>query len=766
MLMGSGPLAAQWLDSARARLAQIDGRLAVPGLDSAVEVRRDRWGVPHIYARTRHDLFFAQGFVVGQDRLWQVDMWRRQGEGRLSEVLGGDYLERDRMARLLRYRGNLQAEWASYGPDTRAIVGAFIAGLNAYARIARARPPIEYTILGFLPEPFSEGTPLQRVTAFSMTGNADDEIRRARLVALVGPAQAEALWPLDPPRRLDPAPGLDYALIPPDVLGALGDVAGRIRYPAREGSNNWVVSGALTASGKPILANDPHRALSVPSLRYVSHLVGPGWNVIGAGEPGLPGVAAGHNDRIAFGFTIVGMDQQDVFVTEVRRCPTPPRVRRCYRADRTWKPIRVVVDTIRVKGQAPVVVRHQYTQHGPIISEDGFGSAFVLRFVGSEPGTAGYLAQVALNQATDWAGFLNAAARWKLPSENLVFADVDGNIGWVAAGLMPMRSWSGLLPVFGDGRYEWKGFLPFAELPQSFNPESGFIATANHNILPAGYARLLSYEWADPFRANRIAGVLKSRKGWTRADFERLQHDELSAPAQELVPKLLAAADRLRTAGPAFETLRRWDFVMRRDQAAPVLFHAWLDSLARRVFRPRAGAGAQVLAGAGFSLPLLLRLVAQPDSLFGPAPEAARDTVLVRSFESSTAGLVRELGPNLPTWRWESLHRAAFDHPLGADLNLHDASRGGDRTTVNATSGPGFRQTSGASYRQILDLADWDNSVATSVPGQSGQPGSPYYGNLLPLWEKGEYFPLVFSRQGVERETAHVLWLDPPGRRE
>jgi len=756
-------LLGQRLDSALTRLAQIDGEIKAPGLDSAVEVRRDQWGVPHIYARTTHDLFFAQGFVAAQDRLWQIDMWRRIGEGRLSEVLGPEYLERDRFARLLKYRGNMDAEWRSYAPDTKAIVTAFIQGVNGYVKIARARPPIEYSLLGFLPEPFAVEVPLQRLAALSMTGNATSEIARAQLVALLGVEKVEQLWPADPYRRLDPVPGLDLKPITPAALGATYDAYGGVHYPRVNGSNNWVVSGTMTASGKPLLANDPHRALGVPSLRYLTHLVGPGWNVIGAGEPATPGIAGGHNHRIAFGFTIVGMDQQDVYVEQIAICPSQPS-RRCYRYGAGWRPLRIIIDTIPVKDAAPRVVRLEFTAHGPIVAEDTAAArAYVIRFVGSEPGTAGYLAQLSTNRATDWPTFQAAAARWKLPTENLIYADVDGNIGWVAAGLMPIRSWSGMLPIPGDGRYEWKGFLASQDLPQSFNPRRGFIATANNNILPPGYSRPLNYEWANPFRVDRISEVLGSKTDWTVAGFERLQHDELSVPARTLVPLLLSAADRIAVEHrEALATLRGWDYLMRKDGTAPLVFQVWHDSLSRQFFRGRAGgAGYAILAREGLDQPTLLRLLREPDEAFGPNPAAARDSFLVRAFDAAAAQVSATYGNDPAGWRWGDVHLAPFRHPLASAFDLPAASRGGDGTTVYLTAGPGFTQTDGASFREIIDLADWDNSVATNVPGQSGQPGSPYYGNLLPLWEKGEYFPLLYSRKAVEQGTAHLLWLRP-----
>ena len=762
------------LDSARTRLAKLDGEMVVAGLDSAVEVRRDRWGVPHIYARTTHDLFFAQGYVVAQDRLWQMEMWRRTGEGRLAEVLGPTFVERDRVARLLKYRGDPALEWASYAPDARQIIEAFVQGVNARIREVRDHPPIEFTLLGFLPEPWDATVPLQRLGALSMTDNALEEVRRAALVTAMGRARVEALLPTDPPRPLDPVAGLDLRGIGTGSLGAVAADA-VIPFERLDGSNNWVVSGARTRSGKPLLANDPHRSVSLPSLRYLTHLVGPGWNVIGAGEPGVPGVAGGHNGQVGFGFTIVGMDQQDVYVERMAVCPgfrqsraaregTAPR---CTWHEARWVPLRTVEDTIRVKGEAPRVVRLEFSHHGPIVGTDSVrGRGFALRFVGSEPGTAGYLAQLSIDRARNWDEFREAAARWKLPTENLIYADVEGNIGWIAAGLMPIRSWSGLLPVPGNGNYEWQGFLPADRLPSSFNPASGFIATANHNILPPGYTPPLNYDWADPFRFERIAAVLRDTSGLTRADFERLQHDELSLPARVMVPELLAALGRRpsRVRGPVADSavllLREWDFVMRKEQAAPLIYSAWVRSLRPMLLARWLGKAAGT-RGASLGTRQLLRLLTRPDSALGPRPGDARDSIAVAAFVEALTELGRSPGGSPGSWTWGAVHRAGFRHPLAAAFDLPSVARGGDGNTVNATGGANFRQTGGASFRIVVDFADFDNSTATSVPGQSGQPGGEFYGNLLPLWADGKYFPLVYSRTAVERETAHVLWLRP-----
>ena len=775
LLALAAPLSAQssLLDSARTRLSQLDGEIVVTGLDSVVEVRRDRWGIPHIYARTTHDLFFAQGYVVAQDRLWQMEMWRRAGEGRLAEVLGPAMVERDRLARLLLYRGDAALEWASYAPDAREIVGAFVQGVNARIREARNNPPIEFTLLGFLPEPWDSTVPLQRLGALAMTDNALEEVRRAVLLTALGRARTEALLPTDPPRRLDPVPGLDLRGITTGSLGA-ASAGSTIPLERQEGSNNWVVSGTRTRSGKPLLANDPHRSISLPSLRYLTHLVGPGWNVIGAGEPGVPGVAGGHNGRVGFGFTIVGMDQQDLYVERLAVCPGFRRGRaaregtapRCTWHEGRWVPLKTVPDTIRVKGEAPRAIRLEFSHHGPIVGEDSArGRGFALRFVGSEPGTAGYLAQLSLDRAQDWTGFREAAARWKLPTENLVYADVEGNIGWIAAGLMPVRSWSGLLPVPGDGKYEWLGFRPSGELPFAFNPPSGFIATANHNILPPGYDKPLNYDWADPSRFQRIAAVLDDSTGFTREDFERLQHDELSLQARTLVPVLLAALGRARpvpvpAADTALRLLASWDYVMRREDAAPLIYSAWMQRLRPMLLHRWLGRAAST-PGVTMGTRRLVQLLTAPDTLLGARPGATRDSIVVAAFREAVAELGKTPGGTPGSWSWGAVHRAAFRHPLAAAFDLGSVPRGGDGNTVNATGGANLRQTGGASYRIVVDFGDFDNSVATSVPGQSGQPGSAYYGNLLPLWAEGKYFPLLYSRAAVERETAHILWLKP-----
>ena len=773
-VLASVSLQAQSLaERARSRLAKLDGTAAIAGLDSVVEVRRDRFGVPHIYAKTQHDLFVAQGYVVAQDRLFQMEMWRRQGEGQLAEVLGPAAVGRDRIARLLKYRGNWNAEYSSYSSDAKAILTAFTDGVNAYIAEVRDAPPIEFDLLGIRPGRWTPDVPLQRMAALSMTGNALSELVRAKLVATLGADRVDALFPAEPARKHDPARGLDYSGIDASLFTDFSAALGGIGYPRIEGSNNWVVSGKKTVSGKPMLANDPHRSIQNPSLRYLTHLVAPGWNVIGAGEPGVPGVAAGHNNAIAFGFTIVGMDQQDVYVESIRPCTRTAGNQliaagaRCYLNHGTWKPVTMITDTIRVKGEPSRVTVLEFTEHGPIVAEDTTRKrSFALRFVGTEPGTAGYMASLTLDRATNWPGFVDAARRWRLPTENLIYADTAGNIGWVASGLMPVRSWSGLLPVPGDGRYEWQGFLDVKDLPQKYNPDSGIIVTANNNILPPGYTKPINYEWAAPYRANRIRSVLDSGSRFSVDDFKRLQHDEYSGPAAALVPVLLGAADRrAQAARPEVGLLKSWNFVMSSEQAAPAIYEAWLGAVRSRLVSILLPSELGTIVGRVFDLETIADLIKKPDASFGPRPEAARDSLVLAALDDAMGTLKQALGNDPAQWKWGDIHLAPFRHPFVTEFDLQPARRGGDGTTVNATSSAiGFQQNAGASFREIIDLSNWDNSWVTSTPGQSGQPGSPHYGDLLELWRKYEYFPLAYTRARVERETRHVMQLVPAGR--
>jgi len=758
---------------AKAALAVIRGTLNVHGLQQSVRVQRDRWGVAHIYAQNQHDLFFAQGFVVAQDRLFQMELWKRSGQGRLAEILGPSYVKRDTSARLLRYRGDMDAEYKSYSPDSKEILEAFTSGINAYIEeIQKAGGiglPLEFQLAGFKPEPWKSEDCLNRLAAYSVTGNGASELHSAQLVALLGPEKAAELLELDPPVKLDPAPGIDFSGLSPALLENLvgSDVPLHFPETPTQGSNNWTVSGSLTATGKPFLANDPHRVIAEPSLRYIVHLVAPGWNVIGAGEPGLPGVAAGHNENIAWGFTIFGLDQQDLYLAELN--PADPEQ---YKTEHGWERMEVKTETIGVRGGASVVAKLKFTRHGPVLWDDG-KRALALHWVGAEPGTAGYLGSLALDRAQSWQEFEQAMPRWKVPSENIVYADRDGNIGEHSTGLAPLRkNWTGLLPVPESGGYEWSGFVPNGDLPHTYNPASGFVATANHKVIPENYGYAVGFQWASPERFLRISEVLsgasKSGHKLSLADMENLQNDVVSLPARDLQVLLKHAADSAPSR--SVKLLLDWDCAVTADSIAATLYEFWDAELRDAVTKLAVPAEAQKIAGK-FALPEILQELSHPNvAVFGQSPEAARDALLLQTLWAAEQKLSARLGPDTKNWGWGKLHGISFKHPLGGVapgaatlLNRGPFPRPGDGSTVDATyfAGASFDQLAGASYREIFDLSDWDNAAAVNVPGQSGQPGSVHYDDLLPLWLGGQYFPLRYSKPSVDRETTDVLELKP-----
>ena len=728
-------------DLARRSLSQIEGDVAAAGLRADVQVTRDSWGVPHIYAGSDEDLFFAQGFVAAQDRLWQMEIWRRTAEGRLAEIYGESAVGRDRTARLLKYRGAFDdREFTAYHPQARRLMEAFVKGVNAYISASANRLPVEFVLTGIKPEPWTVETLLLRQVTL---GDATAELQLARNVATLGVEAANKRRNPDPWDDLKVPDGFDPAIVDDAVLASTRGGGGRggarsgpeilpeyrslvsarqepdasVREP---GSNNWVVSGKRSATGKPVVANDPHREVTLPSLRYIFHLNAPGWNVIGASEPPFIGVAVGHNERIAWGLTIVGTDQHDVYVEEIN----PANANEVKFGDR-WEPLRIVREQILVKGAAPQSVELKFSRHGPIFHEDrGRHRAYALRSALHEPGTAPYLAGLRLGQARNCREFLDAANYWYSPSENLICGDVDGNISWQASALTPARNgWMGRLPVPGTGKYEWQGFR--RDLPREINPERGFIATANHNVQPKGYAPPFMFKSPETGieRIVRLLQVLTPPRAFTLEDHRRLQTDALS---------LRAAADLKQFKGwtasnPDVEraraTLAAWDGILSRDSAAAAIYDA---------FRTPAARG-------------------NPDS---EPVEPQPATNAVASVETRLLAAVKRLsqsqGADQSTWRWGRSHTRAFPHPFVRAFDLPTVERPGGAGTVAAD---------GASYREILDVADWDRSIVTNTPGQSGQPGSRFYGNLLPLWADDQYFPLAFAKQAVEKHAATRLTL-------
>jgi penicillin amidase len=718
-------------DLAARALARIDGEIDVAGLRAPATVVRDRWGVPHITAGSEDDLFFAQGYVAAQDRLWQMELWRRTAEGRLAEILGPEAVPRDRQARLLKYRGPVDdRELTPYHPRARRLMTAYVAGVNAWIAHHADRLPVEFVLTGIRPDPWSIETLTLRQIAF---GDATGELQLARSVAQLGAAEANRRRNPDPWDELKVPDGLDVAAIGEDVLAATR-AGGRLPPPPiiptfasaaatwlaedhlpQPGSNNWVVSGALSTTGKPVVVNDPHREVTLPSLRHIVHLTAPGWNVVGASEPPFFGVAIGHNERLAWGLTIVGTDQQDVYVEELN-----PDNSAEVKWQGAWEPLRVVREEIRVKGGASQTIELKFSRHGPIFYEDrARHRAYALHSALHEPGTAPYLAGVRLGQTHDCREFLEAANHWNAPSENLICGDVDGNISWQASALTPSRKgWTGRLPAPGTGSYEWQGFR--TDLPRELNPGRGFIVTANHNVQPKDYSPPLMFKNADSRfdRITRLQQLITPGRKYSIEDHQRMQNDAFSLPASADLPRFRGWTAASPNVERARAVIAGWDAVYRRESAEAAIYETW-----RAVMREPEQAG-----------------------------DAQANAAVERALGQAVERLRKELGGDWGTWRWGRLHARAFPHPFVRSFDLPPVERPGGAGTVAAD---------GASYREILDVADWDRSLVTNTPGQSGQPGSPFYANLLPLWAENTYFPLVFSKAAVEKAAAHRLVLRP-----
>jgi penicillin amidase len=769
--------------------------LRLPGLRAPVTLTRDSAGIVHIRAANEHDLFFAQGYSAARDRLFQLELWRRQATGTMAEALGPRWVARDRASRLLRYRGPMAAELAHYHPRGAAIIGAFVAGINARVAQVRATPallPPELAALGIAPQPWTPAVVVSRHNA--LASNARDETGLGRAVRAIGEDAVRRRVPFAPGTARLP---LDSAVA--ELLGSVDDAALFADYdgsrtaptfraeelvagwrraaaaepppprePERWESNNWVVAGTRTASGKPMLANDPHRAITTPSLRYLVHLTAPGWDVIGGGEPAIPGVAIGHNAHGAWGLTIFGIDTEDLYVYAL--APGDPTR---YRYRGQWATMATEVDTVRVRGGAPQVVTLRHTRHGPVLYSDSVRRvAVALRAAWLERGGAPYLASLRLDQARSWREARTALAYARMPTLNWVWADTSGTIGWQAAGIAPRRvGWDGLAPVPGDGRFEWAGFLPIAQLPHETNPARGFVGTANAYNVDAGYPHpeALARSWADPWRHDRLQQVLDTTRRADVASMAALQHDEVPLAARQLVPLLRGARPADGALAAARDTLLAWDGVLRADSRGGALYAAWeRQLLARTAERVLPGPVRRSLRSV--SLARTVAWLTRPDSLLGAAPEAVRDTLVHQALQGAVADLARRFGADLAAWRYGDarLHHARIAHvldPLVTDslrrwLSLGPVPRGGNGNTLNAT-GNGDNQTSGPSLRVVIDLADWDTAVATNTPGQSGDPRSPWYANLFPLWGTGRYVPLPYSPGAVRARAAEVVTLRP-----
>ena len=767
-------------------------RYTVPGLMSPVEIRVDKWGVPHIYAKSQDDVFFAQGFNAARDRLFQIDLWRRRGLGQLSAVFGPAYVEQDRATRLFLYRGDMYREWLAYGADAKRITVLFVAGINAYIDQVKQNPamlPVEFKLLKYEPAKW-QPEDVVRIRSHGLTRNLNSEVARANVACKASLKDDTVRFGLQPPWETRIPDGLDPCL-PKDVLKVFSLATQGVRITKEalktgrsettviaaldnsqeqvEGSNNWTIAPSKSATGRPILANDPHRAYSTPSLRYIAHLVAPGMNVIGAGEPGLPGISIGHNGTIAFGLTIFSIDQEDLYAYELN-----PANANEYRYQNRWEPMVVLREDAEVKGAANASLELKFTRHGPVIYVDvEKNRAYAVRSAWMEPGMSPYFGSIDYMRAKNWDQFLAAMNRWGAPTENQVYADKSGNIGWVPGGLAPKRpNWDGLLPVPGDGRYEWAGFWDRDQLPFEYNPAQGWITTSNEMNLPADYPykeRKLGFEWTNSSRHERLVEMMQQKAKMSIEDSMRMQNDYLSIPARRLVALLkpLAAGD----AGPraALALLARWNYVESAASGEAALMEVWIARHLGNAFKNAVLSKPAADAFGAPDIAVMLAMLEDPAKSFGGS--ARRDEVLLTSLGAAYAEMEKLQGTDASKWQWGRLHQSKPPHPLveavddatRAMLTVGPLPDGGSAYTPNQSAyrTSDFLRTNGPSFRVIIDVGNWENSRAVNMPGQSGDPLSPHYRDLAPLWLNGKYFPLLYSRAKIERATEARITLVP-----
>jgi penicillin amidase len=797
----------------RRPLPRIHGTLRLAGLKGQVEVIRDRWGVPHIYADSAEDLFFAQGYIHAQDRMWQMELQRRIASGRLSEIFGEDLLDVDRLFRILGLRRAAAADEAALSDESRSVLEAYAAGVNAFLEARSGRWSVEFNLLRLKPEPWQSVDSLcwLKVMAWNMGCNWETEWIRARLADRLGPdlaADLEPPYPADNPPIVQ-GPGLPADAEPPpngwgsealrqalrQVEGLLGAAPGRPNLPtpppgvnsSAGGSNQWVVSGARSASGLPLLANDTHLPVQLPSAWYLNHLDGAGYQVTGVSLPGLPVFAVGHNAHCAWGITIAWQDAQDLYVEKLNP-GNPHQVE--YQGQ--WLDAEVVREEIRVKGrEEPVVQEVLITRHGPIISPIvGEDAPLALRWVALEPSDP-LRSALGLMRTRDWEAFRQALSDWAAPSLNFVYADTEGNIGFLQAGRVPIRPQGhGLVPVPGwTGEHEWQGYLSVDELPQAYNPESGWLATSNHLVVDSEFPHYVSSDLENPCRVRRAVDLLTAQGTLSAGDCARFQLDTYSAQAERFARHLLAVEPQTERERQALDHLRTWDAGLEPDNVAASLYQLCRLRALHLVFDGHLGdlsdayvglgqtALGQISRYHGRSIVRLLDLLDGPGDdgwLRDPASgrQRTRQELLHQALRETLALLEAELGPDMSRWTWGRLNRVHFAHPLGSVKPLHllfnrgPYPMGGDQDTLLRASGtPRFPFEPADvvdALRFVADLGDWERCQAIIPGGQSGHVASRHYADLIPPWREGRLQPMPFARRAVEQHAAAKLRLLPP----
>lgn len=725
---------------------QIDGEIQLTGLQEPVEVVRDENGVPHITAKNEEDLYLAQGYIQAQDRLFQMDLSRRQASGRLSEVVGEAALENDKYFLTLGLRRAAESSYDQYSETAKQVLDKFAEGVNLYIKELQEsnKWPIEFTVLGYEPEPW---TPVDSLTigkymAFDLGGHWEDQAFRYYLLQSFPEEKAYDLFPSYP----EDAP----YIISKDELDIEKSFASAVIPHEFNGSNNWVVSGEKTKSGKPILADDPHLSLATPAIWYQMHLQAPSVNVSGVIFAGIPGIILGHNEHVAWGVTNTGPDVQDLYIE--KRNPDNEYE---FLFNDNWEEASVVKEEIKVKDQDPVDYEIVITRHGPVISEfageSGKDTVLSLQWTALEPSSE-LEAVLNMNKADDWEQFEKALEGFHTPAQNFVFASTDGTIAYKANGKIPIRKkGDGLLPVPGwTDEYEWIDYIPFDELPRVVNPKEGFISTANNKVISDDYPYHISHDWAQPFRQMRIQEFISAKDNITVDDMMNLQMDKMNLQAREFVPLFV---DLLKNSEDeqvkeALSILDKWDFVDGAEQAPPMIFNLWTKEIQDVLFEEEIPIETlELFGGKRQAIDELLRKAIEGD----PGPWIEEHGGLTTVLEDSLLRVLVELedsyGSNMEKWEWGDYHQIYFAHPLSSvrPLNLLFNSGGkvpvgGSPVTVQAAA---FKEDGtvnhGASWRFVVDTDDIQTGYHLVGPGQSGNVLSKWYHDQLESWVDGTY---------------------------
>ena len=752
-------------------------------LQDKVEVLRDINGINHIYANNQRDLFFMQGYLAAKDRLFQFEIWRRQATGTVSEIFGEEELERDIGTRLFMFRGDLKEELNHYHDDGYEIITSYTEGVNAYIREVINNPkslPIEFKLLNIKPELWTPADVISRHQG--LLGNIEQELNIGRAVSKIGEEKVKSLqWfhPKDPELKLDE--NITEQDLDNDILKLykafrkpiefkkeylvkkyLKENEPKISFIENEkylddkfsiGSNNWTISGNKTISGYPILANDPHRTIVAPSLRYITHLVAPGWDVIGGGEPEIPGISIGHNGFGAWGLTVFRTDAEDLYVYDIN-----PKNLNQYWHKGKWYDFKIIKESIPIKGRENFEVDLYYSVHGPVTFIDKERKkGYAVRCGWLEPGGSPYLASLRMNQSKSWEEFRDACNYSNIPGENMIWADREGNIGWQAVGIAPIRNThSGLVPVMGDGRYEWENYLPIIEKPNIFNPKEDFFATANQNVTPISYDKwnAIGFSWSDPYRGDRVDDILSSEKKLSMQDMIDLQVDYFSYPSLYLIDLLNEVIDNeinfLSQYIRYIDLLNDWDNKLLKNSVEAMIYVSWERTIIKLFHEEFVPEEVNEL--------LNVQLYTIIDQISNMEVNKKK-SFLIKTFIVSINDLKNKFGENIENWTYgqDEYKHIKVKHPLEDIVNdsiykilsFKSYPRGGNGYTPNSTSS-NLSQSSGASFRVIIDTKDWDNSLATNSPGQSGNPTSPFYRNLYEDWANDKYFNLFYSKEKIK----------------